>query len=80
MTRSLSHHHFETEVYIDDQPYVRPSAARASNVEPMRRPDYKARKHAKPQPWLRYAAREALEMAVIVAFCVAVCALAVGVA
>lgn len=76
MNRSLSHYHFE----IDEQQDVRPTAARASNVEPMRRPDYKARKHAKPQPWLRYAAREAVEMAVIVSFCVAVCALAVGVA
>ncbi|PWL18995.1 hypothetical protein DKP76_07340 [Falsochrobactrum shanghaiense] len=67
---------FDTEVLVDD---VR-STARAGSVEPMRRPDYRAKKHAKPQPWIRYALREAVEMTVVVAFCVAVCAVAVGVA
>ncbi len=50
----------------------------AGSVEPMRRPDYKARKHARPQPWLRYAAREAVEMTVVIGFVVAVCGVGLG--
>lgn len=55
-------------------------APKAGSVEPMRRPDYKARKHGRPMPWLRYAAREAVEMTVIVFFVVAVGGLGLGVA
>lgn len=50
----------------------------AMNDEPMRRPDYRARKHGRPMPWLRYAAREAVEMTVIVAFICAVCGVGLG--
>ncbi len=53
---------------------------RAGNDEPMRRPDHRAKKHARPQPWLRFAAQEAAELTVILAFVVAVCAVSVGVA
>lgn len=55
-----------------------PTAAR--NDEPMRRPDHRAKKHAKPQPWIRYAAREAVELTVLLAFVVAVCGVSLGVA
>jgi hypothetical protein len=68
------------EMLADDEFETETDAPKASNVEPMRRPDYKARKHARPQPWLRYAAREAVEMTIVVAFCVAVCGVGLGVA
>ncbi|MBA8838122.1 hypothetical protein [Ochrobactrum sp. RH2CCR150] len=68
------------ELLADLEPDVQTDAGHnaAGNVEPMRRPDYKARKHGRPQPWLRYAAREAVEMTVVVAFCVAVCGVGMG--
>jgi len=68
------------ELLADDEFETETDAPKAGNVEPMRRPDYKARKHGRPQPWLRYAAREAVEMTVVVAFCVAVCGVGLGVA
>nr|WP_278377021.1 hypothetical protein [Brucella anthropi] len=68
------------EMLADDEFETETDAPKAGNVETMRRPDYKARKHGRPQPWLRYAAREAVEMTVVVAFCVAVCGLGLGVA
>ncbi|WP_273772902.1 hypothetical protein [Brucella intermedia] len=68
------------EMLADDEFETETDAPKAGNVEPMRRPDYKARKHGRPQPWLRYAAREAAEMTVVVAFCVAVCGVGLGVA
>jgi len=61
------------EMLAHDESAPNTDAPKAGNVEPMRRPDYKARKHGRPQPWLRYAAREAVEMTVVVAFCVAAC-------
>jgi len=74
MNRSL------LEMLADDEFETETDAPKAGNVEPMRRPDYKARKHGRPMPWLRYAAREAVEMTVVVAFCVAVCGVGLGVA
>ncbi|WP_043062968.1 hypothetical protein [Brucella anthropi] len=68
------------EMLADDEFETETDAPKAGNVEPMRRPDYKARKHGRPQPWLRYAAREAVEMTVVVAFCVAVCGVGLGLA
>lgn len=68
------------EMLADDEFETETDAPKAGNVEPMRRPAYKARKHGRPQPWLRYAAREAVEMTVVVAFCVAVCGLGLGIA
>ncbi|MBC2887242.1 hypothetical protein H7Q97_17825 [Ochrobactrum sp. CM-21-5] len=68
------------EMLVDDEFETETDAPKASNVEPMRRPDCRAKKHARPQPWLRYAAREAVEMTVVVAFCVAVCGVGLGVA
>ena len=68
------------EILADDEFETETDAPKAGNVEPMRRPDYKARKHGRPQPWIRYAAREAVEMTVVVAFCVAVCGVGLGVA
>lgn len=53
-------------------------APKAGSVEPMRRPDYRAKKHGRPQPWLRYAAREAVEMTVVIGFVVAVCGIGLG--
>ncbi len=67
------------ELLADDDFETETDAPKAGNVEPMRRPDYRAKKHARPQPWLRYAAREAVEMTVVVAFCVAVCGVGLGV-
>ncbi|OAB84665.1 hypothetical protein A4G21_16230 [Brucella intermedia] len=66
------------EMLADDEFETETDAPKAGNVEPMRRPDYKARKHGRPQPSLRYAAREAVEMTVVVAFCVAVCGVGLG--
>ncbi len=66
------------EMLADLEPDQHTDAPKAGNVEPMRRPDYKARKHGRPQPWLRYAAREAVEMTVVIAFCVAVCGVGLG--
>ncbi len=53
-------------------------APKAGSVEPMRRPDYRAKKHARPQPWIRYAVREAVEMTVVIGFVVAVCGVGLG--
>lgn len=66
------------EMLADDEFETETDAPKASSVEPMRRPDYKARKHGRPQPWLRYAAREAVEMTVVLAFCVAACGVGLG--
>ena len=66
------------EILADDEFETETDAPKAGNVEPMRRPDYKARKHGRPQPWVRYAAREAVEMTVVVAFCVAACGVGLG--
>ena len=66
------------DMFADEELEAESDAPRTYNDEPMRRPDYKARKHGRPQPWLRYAAREAVEMTVIVAFCVAVCGVGLG--
>ncbi|MBA8851244.1 plasmid stabilization system protein ParE [Ochrobactrum intermedium] len=66
------------ELLADDEFETETDTPKAGNVEPMRRPDYKARKHGRPQPWLRYAAREAVEMTVVVAFCVAACSVGLG--
>ncbi|APY14282.1 hypothetical protein GJU94_13815 [Brucella sp. 10RB9214] len=68
------------EMLADDEFETETDAPKAGNVEPMRRPDYRAKKHGRPQPWLRYAAREAVEMTVVVAFCVAVCGFGLGMA
>ncbi|PWU76167.1 hypothetical protein DK867_02535 [Ochrobactrum sp. POC9] len=67
------------ELLADDDFETETDAPKDGNVEPMRRPDYRAKKHARPQPWLRYAAREAVEMTVVVAFCVAVCGVGLGI-
>ncbi len=66
------------EMLADNEFETETDAPKAGNVEPMRRPDYKARKHGRPQPWLRYAAREAVEMTVVIAFCVAACGVGLG--
>ncbi|MCI1002826.1 hypothetical protein ECB98_19055 [Brucellaceae bacterium VT-16-1752] len=66
------------ELLADDEFETETDAPKAYNAEPMRRPDYKARKHGRPQPWVRYAAREAVEMTVILAFCVAACGVGLG--
>ncbi|RLL71672.1 hypothetical protein D8666_19605 [Ochrobactrum soli] len=66
------------EMLADDEFETETDAPKAGNVEPMRRPDYKARKHGRPQPWVRYAAREAVEMTVILAFCVAAWGVGLG--
>ncbi|NNU59772.1 hypothetical protein [Ochrobactrum soli] len=66
------------EMIANDDFETESDAPKAGNVEPMRRPDYKARKHGRPQPWLRYAAREAVEMTVVLAFCVAACGVGLG--
>ncbi|MEJ5026328.1 hypothetical protein [Brucella anthropi] len=68
------------ELLADLEPDTHTDAPKASSVEPMRRPDYKARKHGRPQPWLRYAAREAVEMTVVIGFVVAVCGVGLGMA
>ncbi|WP_435654985.1 hypothetical protein [Brucella pituitosa] len=60
------------EMLADMEPDLHTDAARAGSDEPMRRPDYRAKKHARPMPWIRYAAREAVEMTVVVGFCVVV--------
>lgn len=51
-----------------------------TNDEPMRRVDYKARKHGRPMPWLRGFVRGATEAAVLLAFVSAVGLWALGVA
>lgn len=66
------------ELLADDEFETETDAPKAGNVEPMRRPDYKARKHGRPMPWVRFAAREAVEMTVVIAFCVAVCGVGLG--
>ncbi|WGG61904.1 hypothetical protein [Brucella intermedia] len=66
------------EMLADDDFETETDAPKAGNDEPMRRPDYKARKHGRPMPWLRYAAREAVEMTVVIVFVVAVCGVGLG--
>lgn len=68
------------EMLADLEPDVQTDAGHnaAGSVEPMRRPDYRAKKHARPQPWIRYAAREAVELAVVLGFVVAVCGFGLG--
>ncbi len=67
------------EMLADMEPGLHTDAARAGSDEPMRRPDYLAKKHARPMPWIRYAAREAVEMTVVIGFCVVVGVGAMGV-
>ncbi len=66
------------ELLAEDEFETETDAPKAGNVEPIRRPDYRAKKHARPQPWLRYAAREAVEMTVVIGFVVAVCGVGLG--
>lgn len=67
------------EMLADMEPELHTEVHRAGSDEPMRRPDYRAKKHARPMPWIRYAAREAVEMTVVVGFCVVVGVGAMGV-
>lgn len=67
------------EMLDDMEPDLDTEVHRAGSDEPMRRPDYRAKKHARPMPWIRYAAREAVEMTVVVGFCVFVGAVGLGV-
>ncbi|MGN7962601.1 hypothetical protein [Brucella sp. 22210] len=66
------------ELLADDEFETETDAPKAGSVEPMRRPDYRAKKHARPQPWIRYAAREAVELADVLGFVVAVCGVGLG--
>ncbi|PRA52208.1 hypothetical protein [Brucella pituitosa] len=67
------------EMLADMEPDLHTDAARAGSDEPMRRPDYRSKKHARPMPWIRYAAREAVEMTVVVGFFVTVGAMGLGI-
>jgi hypothetical protein len=67
------------EMLADMEPDLHTDAARAGSDEPMRRPDHRAKKHARPMPWIRYAAREAVEMTVIIGFFVTIGAVGLGV-
>ncbi len=67
------------EMLADMEPDLHTEVHRACSDEPMRRPDHRAKKHARPMPWIRYAAREAVEMTVVVGFCVVVGAVGLGV-
>ena len=60
------------EMLADMEPDLDTEVHRACSDEPMRRPDHRAKKHAKPMTWIRYAAREAVEMTVVIGFCVVV--------
>jgi hypothetical protein len=66
------------DLLADDEFETETDAPKAGNAEPMRRPDYRAKKHARPQPWIRYAARETVELAVVLGFVVAVCGVGLG--
>jgi len=67
------------EMLADMEPDTQTEVARAGSDEPMRRPDHRAKKHARPMPWIRYAAREAVEMTAVIGFCVVVGAVGLGV-
>lgn len=67
------------EMLADMEPDLHTEAHRACSDEPMRRPDHRAKKHARPMPWIRYAAREAVEMTVVIGFFVTVGAVGLGV-
>ncbi|MFC7067404.1 hypothetical protein [Brucella rhizosphaerae] len=67
------------ELLADMEPDTQTEVNRACSDEPMRRPDYRAKKHARPMPWVRYAAREAVEMTVVIGFFVTVGAVGLGV-
>jgi len=67
------------EMLADMEPDLQTDVHRAGSDEPMRRPNHRAKKHARPMPWVRYAAREAVEMTVVVGFCVVVGAVGLGV-
>lgn len=67
------------EMLADMEPELHTEVHRAGNDEPMRRPDHRAKKHARPMPWIRYAAREAVEMTVVIGFFVTIGAVGLGV-
>ncbi|MCX2696675.1 hypothetical protein [Ochrobactrum chromiisoli] len=67
------------EMLADMEPDLDTEVHRACSDEPMRRPDHRAKKHAKPMPWIRYAAREAVEITVIIGLFVTVGAVGLGV-
>lgn len=67
------------EMLADMEPDLDTEVHRAGSDEPMRRPDHRAKKHARPMPWIRYAAREAVEMTVIIGFFVTIGAVGLGV-
>ena len=67
------------EMLADMEPELHTEVHRAGSDEPMRRPDHRAKKHARPMPWIRYAAREAVEMTVVVGFFVTIGAVGLGV-
>ncbi len=67
------------EMLADMEPDLHTEVHRAGSDEPMRRPDHRAKKHARPMPWIRYAAREAVEMTVVIGFFVTIGAVGLGV-
>ncbi|WP_312471872.1 hypothetical protein [Brucella sp.] len=67
------------EMLADMEPELGTEVHRAGSDEPMRRPDHRAKKHARPMPWIRYAAREAVEMTVVIGFFVTIGAVGLGV-
>ncbi len=67
------------EMLADMEPELHTEVHRAGSDEPMRRPDHRAKKHARPMPWVRYAAREAVEMTVVIGFFVTIGAVGLGV-
>lgn len=67
------------EMLADMEPELNTDVHRAGSDEPMRRPDHRAKKHARPMPWIRYAAREAVEMTVVIGFFVTIGAVGLGV-
>jgi hypothetical protein len=67
------------EMLADIEPDLHTEVHRAGSDEPMRRPDHRAKKHARPMPWIRYAAREAVEMTVVIGFFVTIGAVGLGV-
>lgn len=67
------------EMLVDMEPELHTEVHRAGSDEPMRRPDHRAKKHARPMPWIRYAAREAVEMTVVIGFFVTIGAVGLGV-
>ncbi|CAN7423153.1 MULTISPECIES: hypothetical protein [Brucella] len=67
------------EMLADMEPELHTEVHRAGSDEPMRRPDHRAKKHARPMPWIRYAAREAVEMTVVIGFFVTIGAVGLGV-